>query len=146
MIAGGSSLLSPQVSKSSKVSISLSPWKPELLSSSVAGIIHPVPHLLPSSTYLGPVPERGQTPARILRSSPETLKSNLRRRSSTLTISTRDRKSTRLNSSHQIISYAVFCLKKKNNSRRTAARTSSTRPSRVRRSAGGLRRLASRQP
>src|SRR5207244_11221268 len=32
-------------------------------------------------------------------------------------VSTRvkDRKSTRLNSSHQIISYAVFCLKKKNN-------------------------------
>src|SRR5438552_5624391 len=28
----------------------------------------------------------------------------------------RDRKSTRLNSSHQIISYAVFCLKKKKNS------------------------------
>src|SRR5258705_6786290 len=30
----------------------------------------------------------------------------------------RDRKSTRLNSSHLGISYAVFCLKKKNNSRR----------------------------
>src|SRR5438552_11762725 len=28
-------------------------------------------------------------------------------------IAARDRKSTRLNSSHQIISYAVFCLKKK---------------------------------
>src|SRR5256885_10031650 len=28
----------------------------------------------------------------------------------------RDRKSTRLNSSHLVISYAVFCLKKKNNS------------------------------
>src|SRR5258708_14022652 len=28
-----------------------------------------------------------------------------------------DRKSTRLNSSHQIISYAVFCLKKKKNYR-----------------------------
>src|SRR5258708_10490139 len=28
-----------------------------------------------------------------------------------------DRKSTRLNSSHQIISYAVFCLKKKNTKR-----------------------------
>src|SRR5258708_14164269 len=28
--------------------------------------------------------------------------------------SNQDRKSTRLNSSHQIISYAVFCLKKKN--------------------------------
>src|SRR5260221_9946539 len=27
----------------------------------------------------------------------------------------RDRKSTRLNSSHTVISYAVFCLKKKNN-------------------------------
>src|SRR5258708_19009440 len=32
---------------------------------------------------------------------------------------TTDRKSTRLNSSHQIISYAVFCLKKKNLSHRT---------------------------
>src|SRR5258708_31969639 len=32
----------------------------------------------------------------------------------TLTLSP-DRKSTRLNSSHQIISYAVFCLKKKKN-------------------------------
>src|SRR5258708_26361664 len=30
-----------------------------------------------------------------------------------VTRSVRDRKSTRLNSSHQIISYAVFCLKKK---------------------------------
>src|SRR5438034_5810569 len=29
----------------------------------------------------------------------------------------RDRKSTRLNSSHTVISYAVFCLKKKNNKR-----------------------------
>src|SRR5258708_25200596 len=29
------------------------------------------------------------------------------------TASSEDRKSTRLNSSHQIISYAVFCLKKK---------------------------------
>src|SRR5438552_16778426 len=30
----------------------------------------------------------------------------------------RDRKSTRLNSSHQIISYAVFCLKKKKKDKR----------------------------
>src|SRR5258708_22272703 len=30
----------------------------------------------------------------------------------------RDRKSTRLNSSHQIISYAVFCLKKKKKNER----------------------------
>src|SRR5258708_29178470 len=32
-----------------------------------------------------------------------------------LGLSNVDRKSTRLNSSHQIISYAVFCLKKKTN-------------------------------
>src|SRR5207244_13435505 len=35
-----------------------------------------------------------------------------------------DRKSTRLNSSHQIISYAVFCLKKKKN--RTTKHISTT--------------------
>src|SRR5258708_29372389 len=34
-------------------------------------------------------------------------------RESTDLRASRDRKSTRLNSSHQIISYAVFCLKKK---------------------------------
>src|SRR5256885_8296767 len=32
-----------------------------------------------------------------------------------LCIPQQDRKSTRLNSSHLVISYAVFCLKKKNN-------------------------------
>src|SRR5437867_11585180 len=32
-----------------------------------------------------------------------------------------DRKSTRLNSSHRTISYAVFCLKKKNKSSRISA-------------------------
>src|SRR5437762_5871279 len=34
---------------------------------------------------------------------------------SVIRIGGRDRKSTRLNSSHRCISYAVFCLKKKNN-------------------------------
>src|SRR5438552_11580687 len=38
-----------------------------------------------------------------------------------------DRKSTRLNSSHQIISYAVFCLKKKNIMVHAAALTASRR-------------------
>src|SRR5258708_29263127 len=33
-------------------------------------------------------------------------------------IALQDRKSTRLNSSHQIISYAVFCLKKKKTNKR----------------------------
>src|SRR5258708_22542370 len=40
---------------------------------------------------------------------------------------TRDRKSTRLNSSHQIISYAVFCLKKKKKNRRMSQVTESIR-------------------
>src|SRR5258708_27882228 len=38
-----------------------------------------------------------------------------------------DRKSTRLNSSHQIISYAVFCLKKKKNLRRSMVAQHPTR-------------------
>src|SRR5256885_7546744 len=37
---------------------------------------------------------------------------------------TRDRKSTRLNSSHLVISYAVFCLKKKKKSRNNTQRPS----------------------
>src|SRR2546426_7652054 len=37
----------------------------------------------------------------------------------------RDRKSTRLNSSHLVISYAVFCLKKKNNQYRLHAQDTS---------------------
>src|SRR5437588_8937731 len=43
-----------------------------------------------------------------------------------LMASTTDRKSTRLNSSHTVISYAVFCLKKKNkdNRRRDSAKDS----------------------
>src|SRR5438552_11694887 len=40
--------------------------------------------------------------------------------------STTDRKSTRLNSSHQIISYAVFCLKKKKPTTQTRIRSTST--------------------
>src|SRR2546426_3127652 len=41
-----------------------------------------------------------------------------------------DRKSTRLNSSHLVISYAVFCLKKKKSHRRSSAakRATSTTP------------------
>src|SRR5258708_16837830 len=38
-----------------------------------------------------------------------------------------DRKSTRLNSSHQIISYAVFCLKKKKKNK-TCSRTQVPQP------------------
>src|SRR5574344_2407615 len=38
-----------------------------------------------------------------------------------------DRKSTRLNSSHQIISYAVFCLKKKNETRKKVGPSATSR-------------------
>src|SRR5258708_13061047 len=40
-----------------------------------------------------------------------------------LTMIVRDRKSTRLNSSHQIISYAVFCLKKKKTTKATGSKS-----------------------
>src|SRR5258708_13909966 len=49
----------------------------------------------------------------------------------------RDRKSTRLNSSHQIISYAVFCLKKKKNN--ACSINTSSMPS-------GMQRRTARQP
>src|SRR5436190_17143259 len=39
-----------------------------------------------------------------------------------------DRKSTRLNSSHTVISYAVFCLKKKKEARLTSHRHPQTTP------------------
>src|SRR5258708_30811741 len=45
-----------------------------------------------------------------------------------LTPLTEDRKSTRLNSSHQIISYAVFCLKKKKTNNKTYAHTTVSNP------------------
>src|SRR5436190_10614939 len=41
---------------------------------------------------------------------------------------TRDRKSTRLNSSHTVISYAVFCLKKKKPEQRKDVRLQYQRP------------------
>src|SRR5256885_8047703 len=44
----------------------------------------------------------------------------------------KDRKSTRLNSSHLVISYAVFCLKKKNKIRPTGSVLPHTPRSRVR--------------
>src|SRR5207244_10654960 len=39
------------------------------------------------------------------------MESQIRQQGETLRLLAKDRKSTRLNSSHQIISYAVFCLK-----------------------------------
>src|SRR5207244_11197543 len=58
-----------------------------------------------------PSPPSPPNPAGILPNSPEPI-SPLSRLESWRRLKP-DRKSTRLNSSHQIISYAVFCLKKK---------------------------------
>src|SRR3989454_8031358 len=52
-----------------------------------------------------------------------TLVSNLELRDLLRAVSARDRKSTRLNSSHLVISYAVFCLKKKKQSAQRRGRT-----------------------
>src|SRR5258708_17480549 len=52
-------------------------------------------------------------PGRLVTPSPRN-----RRHERSCSWSSQDRKSTRLNSSHQIISYAVFCLKKKISSAR----------------------------
>src|SRR2546426_5242559 len=52
------------------------------------------------------------------------LKADGPRLSSRTSHSTADRKSTRLNSSHLVISYAVFCLKKKKEPRNSAGRES----------------------
>src|SRR5215211_6392763 len=50
---------------------------------------------------------------------------SLRMAAATLANPLRDRKSTRLNSSHTVISYAVFCLKKKNRRRAGAGKRES---------------------
>src|SRR5256885_6492313 len=64
---------------------------------------------------VSPCPRRGTT--KWLSSGCELFKSSTMRSPpcASTTASKRDRKSTRLNSSHLVISYAVFCLKKKKN-------------------------------
>src|SRR5437588_6975187 len=57
---------------------------------------------------------RSSTRARCSRSS---RRASSARRTRSRRTTTTDRKSTRLNSSHTVISYAVFCLKKKKKSR-----------------------------
>src|SRR5437588_12944037 len=66
-----------------------------------------LPGRLPRAvTTTGPAPARGRTPAVVLG----------------LGING-DRKSTRLNSSHTVISYAVFCLKKKKKKKKNKKET-----------------------
>src|SRR5258708_24392781 len=58
----------------------------------------------------------------------------------------RDRKSTRLNSSHQIISYAVFCLKKKKRTHQQQDRRVDDRRCRCLADSAGARHLATMAP
>src|SRR5256885_8674372 len=55
-----------------------------------------------------PFPQRVRVPAARLHASPAAAED-----CGVVAVGGRDRKSTRLNSSHLVISYAVFCLKKK---------------------------------
>src|SRR2546430_6657026 len=57
--------------------------------------------------------QRGHAPASGLRAEPALLRPELSLPGRTGEARARDRKSTRLNSSHSQISYAVFCLNKK---------------------------------
>src|SRR2546427_5997912 len=72
----------------------------------------------------------GRTPANAWRSRPfnRTPGSFTRGAMARLRSIRRDRKSTRLNSSHSQISYAVFCLKKKKNTDRTNTSMQSQQP------------------
>src|SRR2546426_8030345 len=56
-------------------------------------------------------------PQMVTADTPPVFASCIRRMSAASTWESSDRKSTRLNSSHLVISYAVFCLKKKKKNR-----------------------------
>src|SRR5207244_11748550 len=101
-----------------------------LLSRSFSSFFHC--HRAPRSLHSFPTrrsSDLNPSPARVVRPAVAPMRKPLPRASAKAQIRscTRDRKSTRLNSSHQIISYAVFCLKKKKKKRtRTSARTQHT--------------------
>src|SRR5436190_9481266 len=65
--------------------------------------------------------QRKPTPARAQRSAFPSPSTSVEPRPSSSPAS--DRKSTRLNSSHTVISYAVFCLKKKKNTQTIISKT-----------------------
>src|SRR2546422_11595783 len=71
--------------------------------------------LFPYTTLFRSQPREGQGPARVAPLDGALLRAAARRlrRPARAARGPRDRKSTRLNSSHGYISYAVFCLKKK---------------------------------
>src|SRR5689334_24174570 len=84
---------------------------------------------LPISTPSWPTRSRGSgaTPTRCTRSSTSGSTSGCTARSTCRARRREDRKSTRLNSSHSSISYAVFCLKKKKKKDHKLVRTNTVK-------------------
>src|SRR5437588_8837050 len=74
--------------------------------------------LFPYTTLFRSQGRGGRRPAR-RRGSSGRLPDRVRRGGGRRPLPARDRKSTRLNSSHTVISYAVFCLKKKKQRKKT---------------------------
>src|SRR5256885_7242463 len=75
------------------------------------GSAWPIQRTVPSMRRKDPAHPLCRQRNQLLRDLPDRRKTSGRSR----TLAAADRKSTRLNSSHLVISYAVFCLKKKNN-------------------------------
>src|SRR2546422_7942828 len=71
-----------------------------------------------------PQADKGGGGARHRRGLDQAVAGDGRKGGPTPSVERRDRKSTRLNSSHGYISYAVFCLKKKKNKREKTERAS----------------------
>src|SRR2546422_6919382 len=84
------------------------------------GLVLP-PKLAPYQTVIVPIFKTDEEKTIVFETARK-LKADLVKANIRVTLDERegDRKSTRLNSSHGYISYAVFCLKKKNNIRSTA--------------------------
>src|SRR5207244_10720628 len=115
----------PAVSPSTPSAVAPSPSS--LLISSCSVLRRPPRSSLFPYTTLFRSPHTSADLPRIFRSTIDLQKNHLAGRSEMIFLEI-DRKSTRLNSSHQITSYAVFCLKKKTNARLARASRPCRRP------------------
>src|SRR5690625_6429331 len=93
----------------------------QLMAAAFGGHVDFHPEGRESGTLAVRLTETGRADA-LLGTLPERFYAHLTHAQSVLEAPSEDRKSTRLNSSHVAISYAVFCLKKKNVPRRAIER------------------------
>src|SRR5438132_8283747 len=92
-------------------SLPRAPYRDRISGQPVARTLHPLDGIVTATATTGARPAAPHAPAK------PAAKPSAFPRLAAIDIGTnsiRDRKSTRLNSSHTVISYAVFCLKKKN--------------------------------